>query len=164
MLKKKEYLIALGLLLCTLTIQGRPFQREISYEIATGQSLLDIVSLQIKPALLRQTKFVINTNWLSIISTYPQIPRCERDYEYQMGQSVTEEYHNLPNKERSKDFGVRDKLPCATHPLIRIEYTSHMQVRSNTEISYKKWRQSIWFLCKTNLGGFSPLHIKCACW
>jgi len=78
----------------------------------------DFVYLQAKPALIRQGKFIIENNKLSIIFTYPQMPRYERDYEYQMGKSVTdgwgtrlyyhdgEEYHYLPNEEENEGFTI----------------------------------------------------------
>jgi len=56
----------------------------------TKLSQLDLVYLEAKPTLLSQTEFVIENNMLSIIRTYLQKPRYERDYEFQMGKSITD--------------------------------------------------------------------------
>ena len=60
--------------------------------IIDSLSPLDFVYLQTKPALVRQANFAIKSNWLSIVYTYPQQQRYERDYEYQMGKSITDKY------------------------------------------------------------------------
>jgi len=85
-------------------------------------SSLDFVYLQTKPPLIRQTKFAIADYWLTITNIYPQMPRYERDYEYQMGKSVTDkwgtrlytheddEYYNLPNEDENEDFMFSDEV------------------------------------------------------
>ena len=59
---------------------------------------------------------MIQNNWLSITNTYPQKPRYERDYEFQMGKSVTDKwgtrlyyhndsmYYNLENETENEDY------------------------------------------------------------
>jgi hypothetical protein len=119
------------LFLSAVNVLGQPeqVQRKVSFETSTIKtfrvpcnveivdlSQLDIVYLEAKPALLSQTEFVIKNNMLSIIRTYLQKPRYERDYEFQMEKSITdawgtrlythdgEEYHNLKNEEENKQF------------------------------------------------------------
>ena len=131
---KKSFFTGLALLFGALNVCGQPTaanQRDVSYETSTAKcfkipcdvdfdslSPLDFVYLEAKPALIRQGKFLINNNKLSIIFTYPQMPRYERDYEFQMGKSVTdgwgtrlyyhdgEEYHYLPNEVENEGFTI----------------------------------------------------------
>ena len=130
MARTNKHLTVLVALLCAFSVSGQVVsQREVSYQTSTAKvcklpcdveiealSALDLVYLQTKPALTTQTKFVINDNWLSIIRFHLQQPRYERDYEFQMGKSVTdkwgtrlyyhsgEEYYNLPNEEVNENF------------------------------------------------------------
>ena len=136
MIREKRCILGFALLMYAFCAFGQPpttgqdVLREVSYETSTSKCFkvpcdvevedllagIDWVYLQTKPALIRQTKFVIADYWLTIINTYPQQPRYERDYEYQMGKSVTdawgtrlyyhngEEYSNLENEEANEGF------------------------------------------------------------
>jgi len=125
------------LLLSALSAFGQPtgtsadVQRKVCYKTSTVKcfavpcgvevdslSQLDWVYLWKKPPLIRFSKFSIKNYWLTITTTFPQMPRYERDYEYQMGQSVTdkwgirlyyhngEEYYNLENEVEDETFAV----------------------------------------------------------
>jgi len=126
-------------LLLGLSVWGQPpthttAQREVSYTTNAYKTFkipcdvefdslspLDFVYLQAKPALIRQGKFIIEDNQLTIIFTYPQMPRYERDYEFQMGKSVTnawgttlyyhdgEEYYHLPNDVENEGFTIENE-------------------------------------------------------
>lgn len=134
---KKNFFTGLMLLLGIANIMGQPtmgVQREVSYSTSTYKTFkipcdvefgslspLDFVYLQAKPALIRQMQFFIENNKLTITHTSPHLPRYERDYEFQMGKSVTdewgtrlyyhngEEYYNLPNEEENEGFTISDK-------------------------------------------------------
>ena len=109
--------------------QAEQAQRKVSYSTSTVKrfkvpcdvviedlSPLDMVYLETKPALFRQTDFVFKNSWLSISNTYPQKPRYDRDYEFQMGKSIVdaygtrlythdgEEYHSMQNEEVDSSF------------------------------------------------------------
>jgi len=132
MSKKKSSLVSVVLLLFAFGVFGQvsDFQREVAYGTSTVKTFkvacdvdidsllsgIDWVYLQAKPAFIRQTKFVIAANRLTITNIYPQKPRYERDYEFQMGKSVTnawgtrlythedEEYYNLENETENEGF------------------------------------------------------------
>jgi len=122
---KRKYVVGFMLLMYALSAYGQPFefQRRVLYETHTYKTFkvacdveidslspLDFVYLQAKPALVRQAEFSIKDDWLTITYTYPQQPRYERDYEFQMGKSVTnadgttlyyhsgEEYYHLASE------------------------------------------------------------------
>ena len=132
MRKIKNYLTVIVLLLCAFGAAGQPtttVQRNVEYQTSTlkcfkipcdkdpdSLSQLDLVYLEQKPAFLRKVKFEIQNGWLSITNIYPQLPRYERDYEFQMGKSVTdkwgtrlyyhngEEYYHLENEAENEDY------------------------------------------------------------
>jgi hypothetical protein len=111
--------------------QTQGIQKNVSYKTSTYKTFkipcdkeidslspLDFVYLQAKPEIIRQMQFIIENNKLTIIHTSPHLPRYERDYEFQMGKSVTdawgttlyyhngEEYYNLPNEEENEEFTI----------------------------------------------------------
>ena len=124
--------LGLVLFLGTFCLYGQVghVQREVYYETSTVRTFrvachvdvntlvsgIDWVYLQAKPANISQTRFMIVDNWLSVIKTYSQMPRYDRDYEFQTGKSVTDawrtrlythagaEYHYLPNDVPNDDF------------------------------------------------------------
>jgi len=130
--KKKNYLTGVVLLLCAYGAAGQPtttVQREVEYQTSTFKcfkipcdkdpdslSQLDLVYLERKPPFLRKVKFDIQDYWLRITNSYPQLPRYERDYEFQMGKSVTDKwgtrlyyhndsmYYNLENEIENEDY------------------------------------------------------------
>jgi hypothetical protein len=169
--KRRIYLMMCGLLLCAFSVSGQVIQREVAYETITYKtfkvpcdivieemSALDFVYLQTKPALVRQTKFVIADNWLAITHTYPQMPRYERDYEYQMGKSVTDkwgttlyyhdgdEYYNLENEAENEDF-LLDAEQIETYGLFNglfdVSITEIQAFCDAEDIPYYIWGQKV---------------------
>jgi len=109
--KVQRTMIGLVLLLCTLSAFGQPtgtsadVQRKVCYKASTVKcfavpcgvkvdslSPLDWVYLWAKPPLIRFSEFSIKNYWLTVTKTYPQKPRYERDYEYEMGKSITDKW------------------------------------------------------------------------
>ena len=136
MKSKIIYLTVFTLFLSITSVSGQPgqVQRKVCQSTSTirtfkvpcdvvidNLSSLDMVYLTAKPALFRQTDFVIKNNWLSIINTYPQKPRYDRDYEFQMGKSIVDaqgtrlythdgdEYHNQQNEEVDESFMMTEE-------------------------------------------------------
>jgi len=132
---RRNFFTGLVLFLSITNVWGQPTQtnaqRDVAYKTSTEKvfkvpcdveidslSPLDFVYLEAKPAVVRIGEFVIKDNKLSVINAYPQMPRYENDYEFQMGKSVTdawgtrlythegEEYYNLPNEEENTLFTI----------------------------------------------------------
>lgn len=132
MTKRRFFLTVCTLTLCASVwgqIPSGGLQRSVEYKTSTCKTFkigcdvvvaelspLDFIYLEAKPAMIRFSKFVIANDWLTITNCYPQMPRYERDYEFQMGKSVTdkwgtklyyhdgEEYYNLENETEDEQF------------------------------------------------------------
>ena len=137
MIYTKRIFTGLVLFLGACCVYGQPggqtgtVQREVYAKTSTAKTFkipcdvefaelspLDFVYLEAKPALMQMTEFVIDDFRLSITRINPHLPRYERDYEFQMGKSVTnawgttlythdgEEYYSLPNDEENELFTI----------------------------------------------------------
>ena len=135
MSKKRKILTVCTLLfICTMSwgqIPTMGLQRSVEYKTSTCKTFkilcdvvveslspLDFVYLEAKPATIRFSEFIIVNDWLTITYNYPQMPRYERDYEFQMGKSITDkwgtrlyyhdgqEYYNLENEVENENFAV----------------------------------------------------------
>jgi hypothetical protein len=123
---KQRKKIVVGFVLFFLTLgafgQQTEVQRKVLYETSTYKmyavdcevavdslSADDSVYLQSKPPLIRQAEHLIENGWLTITHNYPQEPLYDRNFDFQIGKSVTDklgtrlypktsgEYYHLDN-------------------------------------------------------------------
>jgi len=81
-----------------------PTQREVrcstitkTYYSVTESTIIDSISdfdlvQLVSDDLYKVTEYIINGNQLSIVYTYPQLPRYENDYQYEVGKYVADMY------------------------------------------------------------------------
>jgi len=136
MSKIKNYLTGIVLLLCAFGAAGQEvpatgIQREVAYQTSMCKSFKlpcdveidslsgqDWIYLQTRPLLVKRTEIRIVDFWFTFTYLFPQRPRYERDYEFQIGKSVTdawgsrlythegEEFYRLDNEEVDESFAI----------------------------------------------------------
>ena len=173
MSRRKIILVVCTLFICTMSWGQLPtgLQRSVAYKTSTCKtfkipcyaelealSQLDWVYLNAKPATMRISEFVIVNNWLTISYNYPQMPRYERDYEFEMGKSVTdkwgtrlyyhdgEQYYNLENEVANEDFAV-DAAEIGTYGIFNDLFDVSIDVicvqLDEAGIPYYRWGQKL---------------------